>query len=317
MTLITTGLLFTFALLLMIKGGDYFVDAACALAEQTGIPKLIVGATVVSLATTMPELLVSVTATLKGLNGIAIGNVIGSAAFNTGVILGLSITVLPAVMRRSAFLDKGLLMLGSTIVLMLFAKDRLLSISEALVLFCLLAIFFYLNINSAVEQGRQNPQRPAPWTLGEALLTLMKFAGGALAIVFGARMLVDNGEVLARALKVPESIIGLTLVAAGTSLPELVTTISALAKKEPALSIGNIIGANTIDITLILSSCGLISGRGLAMEQRAYLIDLPVTLLLMGIAILPPALTGKFQRWQGIALLLVYGGYLRYITLLS
>lgn len=316
MTLIMPGLLFAISLVLIVKGGDYFVDAASALSEQTGIPKIIVGATVVSLATTMPELLVSVTATLKGLNGIATGNVIGSAAFNTGIILGLSIAVMPAVMKRRVFLDKGLLMIASTLVLIVFTKDQLLSIPESFVLFCLLAIFFYFNLSSAITQSRQATERPADWTLKEMLLTLIKFAGGALAIVFGARLMVDNGEILARSLGVPESIIGLTLVAVGTSLPELVTTITALTKKEPGLFIGNVIGANTIDITMVLSSCALISGRGLAVDPRAYQIDLPVTLLLMGIAIIPPAITGKFQRWQGLLLLLIYGGYLRYITMI-
>lgn len=314
MTLITPSILFVASLLLIVKGGDYFVDAASALSELTGIPKIIVGATVVSIATTMPELLVSVTATLKGLNGIAIGNVIGSAAFNTGTILGLSIAVLPAVMKRSAFLDKGLLMIASTIALMIFTKDQLLTKSESFILFSLLAIFFYLNISSAIHQGRSSTERPTDWTLGETLLTFIKFAGGALALVFGARLMVDNGEILARALGVPESIIGLTLVAAGTSLPELVTTISALAKKEPALSIGNVIGANTIDVTMILSSCAMISKEGLVVDPRSYLIDLPVTLLVMGVAIIPPAFTGRFRRWQGVALLLIYAGYLYYIT---
>lgn len=166
MTLITPSILFVASLLLIVKGGDYFVDAASALSELTGIPKIIVGATVVSIATTMPELLVSVTATLKGLNGIAIGNVIGSAAFNTGTILGLSIAVLPAVMKRSAFLDKGLLMIASTIALMIFTKDQLLTKSESFVLFSLLAIFFYLNISSAIHQGRSSTERPTGWTLG-------------------------------------------------------------------------------------------------------------------------------------------------------
>ncbi len=317
--LLMPSLMFIVGLVLIVKGGDYFVTAASWMSEKTGIPKMIVGATVVSFATTLPELIVSVTATYKGLNGIAIGNAIGSVTCNTGLILGVSFLLLPVQVKLSTFLDKGILMIVSTLCLMFFSLDGKLVTTETYVLFGLLALFFYFNVSGAISSGKENKEGgtrvKTATSSSEVLLNLAMFVGGSVGIIIGAQLLVDNGETIARFFNVPDSVIGLTIVALGTSLPELVTTLTAIAKKESSLSVGNIIGANTIDMTLILSTCSLVSADGLTIEPATYMLDIPVSLSLMCIAIIPTIFTKKFSRWQGVLMLLVFGAYIWYVTM--
>ena len=133
---------------------------------------------------------------------------------------------------------------------------------------------------------------------------------GTAGIVVGARLLVDNGQILAIRLGIPEAVVGVTLIAIGTSLPELVTTITAVSKKHGALSVGNIIGANIIDTTLIVPLCGFVSGEALPAAAQSIILDMPVCLLTAAIAIIPMLICKKLMRWQGVALLSVYAAYL-------
>lgn len=316
MNLLVAVLLFIIGLVCIVKGGDYFVDAASWFSEITGIPKLIVGATVVSFATTLPELLVSVTASIEGVNGIATGNAIGSVACNTGLIMGISILMMPVPIKLSGFLDKGILLIVSTMALTYFGMDGQLVATEAMVLFALLGLFFYFNVSGAMaaNSGKSKKDRKGISDKKDIYRNLIKFVVGVTGIVIGARLLVDNGEMIALAIGVPASVVGLTLVALGTSLPELVTTLTAISKKESNLSIGNILGANTIDITMILSTCALLSSDGLALTQSTVFMDLPVTLLLIIIAVIPPIFTKRLMRWQGGLMIAIYLVYVISIT---
>ena len=307
MDTVITVALFALGLLLIIKGGDWFVDAAVWIANATGIPKFIIGATVVSLATTLPELTVSVTGVIDGELDMAVGNTIGSVTANIGLIMGISLVCLPAVIKRSQFWPKAVLMVAASALLWLTCSGGELTLTEGLLLLVIFALFIYDNIRSA----KQNISSEERESVDKKALPkmLLLFVLGIAAIVVGSQLLIDYGCKIAVLLGVPSAIIGVTMVAIGTSLPELVTTITAIAKKESSMSIGNIIGANVIDLTLILPICSMVAGGGLKIAEQSYALDMPVCLGVGLLAILPPLITGKLHRWQGVLLLLCYAAY--------
>lgn len=307
MDTVITVALFALGLVLIIKGGDWFVDAAVWIANATGIPKFIIGATVVSLATTLSELTVSVTGVIDGELDMAVGNAVGSVTANIGLIMGISLVCLPAVIKRSQFWPKAVLMVAASALLWLTCSGGELTLTEGLLLLVIFALFIYDNIRSA----KQNISSEERESVDKKALPkmLLLFVLGIAAIVVGSQLLIDYGCKIAVLLGVPSAIIGVTMVAIGTSLPELVTTITAIAKKESSMSIGNIIGANVIDLTLILPICSMVAGGGLKIAEQSYALDMPVCLGVGLLAILPPLITGKLHRWQGVLLLLCYAAY--------
>lgn len=307
-------LLFIVGLVLIIKGGDWFVDAAVWIAKVSGIPQFIIGATIVSLATTLPELTVSITGTIGGEIDLAVGNAVGSVTANLGLIMGISIVCIPSAVRKSQFNLKALLMAGAAILLWVFCSGGSLSILPSVGMLVIFAVFVWANVHDAklsvAEEshdsnyhGREKPSRR------QITVNIVKFVVGVAAIVIGSNLLIDYGSALAVALGVPSAIIGVTMVAIGTSLPELVTTLTAIAKKEASMSIGNIIGANVIDLTLILPICSLISGGKLSIAAQSSTLDMPACAAVVLLAILPPLFKGKFYRWQGVAMLVFYAAY--------
>lgn len=313
-------LLFIIGIVLIVKGGDFFVDAASWIAEVSGVPKLIVGATIVSLATTLPEMLVSVMAAVQSraegsasMVEMSIGNAVGSVTANIGLIMAISLLCMPSVIKRKDYLLKSILMLLATGVLVAGGLYGKISLPFSLVLLVIFVIFIVENVKSALsamrsggEAEQKRKEKPAK---NEVLINLIKFVVGAVGIVVGARLLVDNGSLLAAYAGVSERVIGVTLVAVGTSLPELVTTITAVVKKQSSLSLGNILGANILDLTLILPLSALVSGQSLPVSAAAARVDLPACLLVGVIAVVPALIASKFKRYQGAALLAVYVCY--------
>lgn len=299
---------FIIGLVLVVKGGDIFVDSASFIAEKTGIPKFIVGATIVSFATTFPELLVSVFATLNGSIDIGVGNAIGSVICNMALIMGISILFMPSIIKRSDILEKSFLMILSTALLWACLLNQRLSLMECIIFLLIFIYYLYLNIKTSNDKSSYTT--PIKTSRATNMLHTIKFIIGALCVVIGSSLMVSNGEIIARDLGVPENIIGLTLMAIGTSLPELVTTITAIKKGESSMSIGNIIGANIMDILLIIPICSLISYNTLLAPMQTITLDLPITLFFMIVAIVPTLIFKKFNRWQGSTLV---AGYILYI----
>lgn len=309
-------LLFIIGLIFIIKGGDYFVDAASWIAEVSGIPKLIIGATIVSVATTLPELIVSVMAAKQGKVDMSIGNAVGSVTANIGLIMAIALICMPGVIKRKDYFLKSLLMLTAAAFIVAAGVMRKLNLVSSLCLLCIFAIFLWENISGArasLSAEKPEQKRRTVPSRREVLFNLLKFTVGTIGIVWGADLLVDNGSALARFAGVSERIIGVTIIAIGTSLPELITTITAVAKKQSALSVGNILGANIIDLTLILPLSSLVSGKSLPITATSAAVDLPACLAVGIIAIVPAIIAAKFRRWQGVALLLVYAAYV-YVT---
>lgn len=360
------GCIFLLALgiLLVVKGGDWFVDAASWIAEVSGIPAFIIGATIVSLATTLPEILVSSIAAGQGSAGLAIGNAVGSVNCNIGLILAVSLIFIPSKFERKDYAAKMLLLLAAISVLWAVSAtaDKRVTWWEALIVLIIFVAFMVENLLSAKKHSAalaiESPvKEPASLEFSNATqdsaasaaprgalsyyvdaqnrkkITLkrtgmeiqkadiakniIKFVVGAGCIVLGAQLMCDNGSQIASLAHVPEDIIGVTILAVGTSLPELVTTITSIIKKKADLSVGNIIGANIIDITLILPLCSFISagkfGTALAISPQTEILDFPFCLMAAAMAMLPALLMGRFKRWQG-AILLV--GYIGYVVLL-
>ena len=305
--------MFVLGLALTIKGGDFFVDASTWIAEASGIPKFIIGATVVSLCTTLPELLVSVMAAASGSIGIAVGNAVGSVTANLGLIMGISVVCMPGVVDRRQQALKYTMMAAAIALLLVSSLGGSLSTPGAV----LLLMLFVANIAESVISAKRSMGSGAEEAVEKpasdrrtVITNVVKFILGVAGIVIGARLLVDYGTKLAQLFGVPDSIIGATLVAVGTSLPELVTTITAIVKKQASLSIGNIIGANIIDLTLILPLCSLVSGKALPILRQNILLDMPFCFALVLMSILPPLLTKKFHKAQGVAMLVVYAAYI-------
>lgn len=312
-TLFLVLLLFVVGLICIIKGGDLFVDAATWIAEASGIPKFIIGATVVSFATTMPEMLVSIFSALEGNADIAIGNAVGSVTANTGLIMCLSLICMECTMPRRQYAVKAVLLLAAIAVLFGFTRDGQLSILESVLILVIFVCFIAESLVAARrEQSLEAPEQDVrPKTDGRTIaLNIGKFVLGAAAIVLGAQLLIDNGSALARMLGVPDSVIAATMIAIGTSLPELVTTITAIRKKQSSLSVGNIIGANIMDLTLIMPLCALILGKPLPVERQGLLLDIPACLVVSAAAIVPALVQGKFKRWVGFFIGALYIAYL-------
>ena len=305
MPIILPYLLFIFGIVLIVKGGDLFVDAASFLARATGIPEFVIGATVVSVATTFPELLVSALAAREGATAFAIGNSVGSVSVNIGLILAILILFLPTRVDRREFGVKGFLMVSSAFFLWLFSVKGHFSLAGVILLSAIFLIFLWENLR-LTRHSKPDSTAPAEKSFRVLSGAIAKFVLGAAGITVGARLLVDNGVIVARRLGVPASVIAVTVVSLGTSLPELVCAVGAIIKKKPGLSVGNILGACVIDLCLILPICTALSGKTLPLTPRAVGLDLPVCLGLCLLSVLPTWVTGKLSRWQGILLLLLY-----------
>lgn len=326
--IVITILLFIVGLVLIVKGGDFFVDASSWIAEKSGIPKFIIGATIVSFATTMPELLVSIFAAIDGNSllksgevalanaqvDMAIGNAIGSVIANTGLIMAISICFMPSIIKRKDFVFKPALLVFTIITLFIFNLDGKLAVLEGIFVLIICVAFLLENAYTAKlslnQKEDSEKEEPKEQVKHEVLKNILKFVFGVAGIIIGAQLLVDQGTAIATLLNVPTKIIAITIVAIGTSLPELVTTITAIVKKQSSLSIGNIIGANIIDLTLILPVCAMVYGNGLPASNQVIFIDIPFALLLTLVAVVPTIVRKKFSKVQGYSMLMIYIAYL-------
>ena len=311
--LAVAAVIFIVGLVLTIKGGDWFVDSASWFAEATGIPKFIVGATVVSFATTLPELLVSVRAAMNGSAQLAIGNAIGSVTANTTLIMGVSLVAMAGVINRKTIAVRGGLLLAAIIGLTLLSLSGALPVWSAFILWAIFITFMVVN----VLDGKQSAGNEEKMTVDKKEIPsrVLWFVIGTASIIFGAEFLVSSGKTIASGIGISETIIGFTVIALGTSLPELVTTLTAIRKKENSLSVGNIIGANIIDTTLILPLCAVVGGEALPVDKVNLVFDFPVCIAVAAIAIGPTIIMGKFKKWQGYALLGCYALYMLLLIL--
>lgn len=310
-------LFFALGLVLLIKGGDWFVDGATGIARRFRLPDIIVGATVVSIGTTLPEVMVSTTGALLGQGAMAYGNAIGSIICNTALIAAISVTCNPGPVNVKTMKMPVFFFFTSAAVYCLAAYW--LGTFPRWLGFIMLAIFVvYLIAN--VRQGLRYPEETAeeaesataPRSLAMELVLLVI---GAALIAYGANLLVEHGTIIAQKLGVPETVIALTFVALGTSLPELITTITSLKKGHASLGIGNVIGANVFNLVLVSGMAVTIApfdvpvGKLLLGQNASLVLDIPLMLLVMLLLTVPALTKKRLSRWQGITLLCIYTAF--------
>ena len=304
-------LLFIVGLLFLIKGGDWFVDGASALARRFHLPELLIGATVVSIGTTLPEVMVSTMSALSGHGEIAYGNAIGSVICNAALIAAITIAV------RPGKVDPKTLKMP---VLFFFAAAAIYCVAAygfgkftrpmGFIMLAMFVAYIAANIHQmknapAEEHEEEEETMPLPRML--LLLVL-----GAVLIAMGSNLLVDNGTLIAQALGVPESVIALTFVALGTSLPELVTAITSLIKGHSDLSLGNVVGANVFNLVLVsgvsvaLAPFTVPQSATIFGMNSSLVLEIPVMIAVMVLLTAPALVKGKLSRVQGVALLVIY-----------
>ncbi len=319
--------LLIFGLILLIKGGDWFVDAATGIAKRFKLPELLIGATVVSIGTTLPEVMTSAMGALAGNGAMAYGNAIGSIICNTALVAATTVAIKPGKADKKTLIFPVACFFA---VMAFYALNAYIAGTFALWMgiILLLAFVVYMVINvlnmkknpeeaeeTVEESSLEAPELP----VSNANLILVKdiavLIGSALVIAIGAHLLVESATEIAVNLGVPQTVISLTIVALGTSLPELVTAITSLIKGHGALSLGNVIGANIFNLVLVSGAAITINPFDVPAEatflgnNASLIFDIPLVFAVMGILTIPPILKGKMYRWQGIALLSLYVAY--------
>lgn len=314
-------ILFAVGLVLLIKGGDWFVDGATGIAHRFHVPEILIGATVVSIGTTLPEVMVSATSAVSGHGEIAYGNAIGSIICNTALIAAIVIAVRPSDVDRKA-LRTPVIFFFCAAALYLIAAYVFGSFSRVIgiILLAMFVCYMALTVRQALTSPKQ-PERPdeepaeEPEQVRPLWKDLLLLVIGAALIAVGANLLVDNGTIIASSLGVPESVIALTFVALGTSLPELVTAITSLIKGHGALSLGNIVGANLFNLVLVsgvsvtLSPFAVPASKLIGGMNASLVLDIPVMLCVMLLLTVPALVRGKLKRWQGVTLLVIYAAF--------
>lgn len=310
-------LFFALGLVLLIKGGDWFVDGATGIARRFRLPDIIVGATVVSIGTTLPEVMVSTTGALLGQGAMAYGNAIGSIICNTALIAAISVTCNPGPVNVKTMKMPVFFFFTSAAVYCLAAYwlgtfPRWLGI----IMLAIFVVYLIANVRQGLRYPEETAEEAESATASRSLvMELVLLVIGAALIAYGANLLVEHGTIIAQKLGVPETVIALTFVALGTSLPELITTITSLKKGHASLGIGNVIGANVFNLVLVSGMAVTIApfdvpvGKLLLGQNASLVLDIPLMLLVMLLLTVPALTKKRLSRWQGITLLCIYTAF--------
>lgn len=293
---------------LLVKGADFFVDGASSIAGKLKVPSLIIGLTVVSMGTSMPEAAVSVSASLSGDNGISLGNVIGSNVFNLLMVVGISSIILPVVTDRDVLKRDMPVNIGITAVLLLMLLDGELSRIDAVILLLFLAAYMFILIRSALKNRAEGEEiKSLSWTKSLIFVVL-----GLAAIIGGGQLVVENAKTIAINLGMGETLVGLTIVAIGTSLPELVTSIVAAKKGDSGIAMGNAVGSCIFNILFILGMAGAISPMN---ADGAFFIDTGILIGVSAMMLLFAFTKRKTSRVEGAVCVAIYVAYTAYIIM--
>ncbi|MDK9710032.1 calcium/sodium antiporter [Acidaminobacter sp.] len=305
--------------LILVKGADFFVEGSSEIATFLRIPPLLIGLTIVAFGTSAPEAAVSISAALKGTGDIAVGNVVGSNLFNILFILGITAIIQPLVVERQTIKKEiPFALLGSIVLLVLIAdrvlvnENAVLSRGDGLILLTYFSVFIYYILEVAKnsrEQFELDDIDPSPTNIGKYVLYTI---GGLVAIVFGGDMVVKNAIVIAMALGMSETLVGLTIVAVGTSLPELITSVTAALKNKSEIAVGNIVGSNIFNIFFILGISSVI--HPIVVDSN-ILIDAVIMIISTVILLIFSLTHSKITRGEGAAFMLMYLGYMAYILI--
>lgn len=297
-------LLFILGLVLLLKGASLFTENASKIAKSLGVSDIVIGLTLVAFTTSLPELSVSVMSVIRGSSGIAIGNVIGSNIANVGLVLGISAFLTSSIPGGKAELKQGYIMIAVTVVAALFIFDGLSFLKGAILVAMLLLYVYYLTKEKSLKGGivERIIERES-FRKGLVLCII----GGA-GVILGAEFLINSSMSMAKSFSISETVIGLTLVAVGTSLPELATSVTAAYKRLQGIALGNIIGSNIFNLLMVLGVSAMVGT--IVVESMILLYSIPMMLLLSALLVLFMRSGNKVGRFDGIALLLLYGFFL-------
>ena len=295
---------------LLYFGGDWLVNGGVSLARRFRISPLVIGLTIVAFGTSAPELLVSMTSAIKGSAGIAMGNVLGSNVANIGLILGLTAMLCPIITRNSRIIANGLVMIAASVLVLLFSLNNGISRIEGLILFISIVAFTVISIYTGRTRKDDMPESDAPDREMKVIWAVLLIILACLMLSFGADFMVDGATVLAQAIGVSDKVIGLTVVALGTSLPELAASVAAAIKKEMDISIGNIIGSNIFNLLCVLGVSASI--RPISFNFEQYLTDYIILMVFsVGLLLLvkPWRKEGRLGRLSGLIIFAAYAAY--------
>lgn len=310
----------------LIKGADIFVDGAAAVAKKLGIPTVIVGLTIVSLGTSAPELAISLISSVQGNNGITIGNVLGSNIFNTLMVLGVTSIIMPIVVKKATVLKDYIITLLVALTLLVFTFGQVIVgyepiigrlIGSILIIGCISYTIYLINITKNTNNNNLDNQEEQETVnninIGKCIIKILV---GVSGVIIGGKLVVDSATNIAYSFGMSEKLVGLTIVAVGTSLPELVTSMVAAIKGENDIAIGNVLGSNIFNILLILGVSALINPIPIAMTLSFDMIFLIiVTLILGGFMFLGKGKELKLSKVEGVCLATLYIGYVIYIVM--
>ena len=315
--------LFLVGFVLLIKGGDWFVDGAVGIAHRYHIPEILIGATIVSIGTTIPEVMVSSMAAAVGQSQTAYGNAIGSCICNTALIAAITIAAKPSldVDTRTFRTPVIFFFIAAVFYSVVAYTGGYFSRVIGIALLAIFIVYMIITIRQAFtgrlvmdpEEEEEGEKKENP--LWKDILFLIL---GAAVIAVGAKLLVDNGKIIAAGLGVPESVIALTFIALGTSLPELVTAITSLVKGHSSLSLGNIVGANLFNLVFVSGMAVTIrpfsipADKLIAGRNASLVVDIPLMLFVMAFMTVPALCTKKLRRYQGVLLLIIYAAYVAF-----
>ena len=303
---------------LLVKGADFFVSGASDIARKLKVSALIIGLTIVAFGTSAPELAVSISASSQGSSSLSVGNIIGSNLFNLLVVLGSSAAIVPAVVSRKVVRCDFPVSIAACVLICLFAafpvfaanEGSTISRPEGVILLAFFAIYMFFLLMTARKQSSLSEEDTSDISVVKSLLFLI---GGIAGIVFGSRFVVSGASGIARAAGISEEVIGLTIVAIGTSLPELVTSIVAAKKGENDIAIGNVVGSNLFNVLLIGGICSVIAPTEVS---GSMIRDMVILIAVSAACFIPLILKERLPRAMGIAMVCAYGVYTAYLILL-
>lgn len=298
--------LLVMGIVVVLKGADWLTDGAVNIASRFGVSQMVIGLTIVAMGTSMPELCVSMVSALKGTPDLAVGNVVGSNTLNTLLIVGCSALVAPIMVKRSSVRRDIPFAVLASLLMLIFCLDGGIGRLDAALLFILFAVFMFVTVKYGKNEGTETKTTEmAP--LGKAALLLVV---GLVCLILGSNLFVDNASFVASTLGVSDAVIGLTIVADGTSLPELATSMVSAKKGNSDIAIGNVIGSNVFNILMIIGVTGLVKPMHIKGITSLDLIVMLASMLLLWFFC---RTTYKVKRWEGAVLAISYIAYLAWL----
>ena len=322
MDIIFPVLLFGFGLYFIVKGGNFLVDSALNLTKTSGVSPVTVGATLVAVATAIPEIFISVFAVVSGNHGIAVGNSVGTMIANFALVFGIYAVARPKAINRRELHDKIIFMLIAFAVLFLFASGMRFSFLDGMILLGLFFVFIVWSTfrkNPTVSEGGIVAETPVRDKTPLKKI-IFGFIVAQIFLMLGAFLLVRNGEAIATMTGASQTVIGFSIIALGNAAPELVTVIASIKRGNGGLAMGSLIGANIINTTLLIGLCSVIgaaTGDALTISAQTLWVSLPVLFGIATVAVVPVMLRGKTSRLQGVFLISLYIVYLTYLFVLQ